>query len=694
MKKTPLIALTLAAIQFSAYAQKPKANAPKTLAVHVTPLKVSVTAVAVATKFQVYVGGGANISVPETLQSPFGGGGMPAISMSQGATFLAGEVESRDAKTKLIKLQLAIDNPTEQTRTFKIGDLSLLLSGARFDDFLAVGYNDSLCAMSDADRRIVKQIVVEVPPKAQRTVSYIFPLLDPDAKQGAVVLQHSPPMTFQINAASSISVAGYSKKPGSNSTPTKQFGTSVESRRSQESEENQPISAPIAPAASLEAETKRIDAASTFYEPKGYRSAWIVATREADENAIIGILNGGDYFKATATNWRRLSAKEVSKIPKDIKKDLRMIPVNSLVWLVNVDSLRDPSFDTEYPSLLNNARRALFGALPGSVIVTYYPSHTPPGELKTNGNLDPSKLAYASLNYSILSGAQRPSFVNFPATVASARRESGDVAPAGGSSYPPALKQPKVIQASAKSSKPAPHAMLPARGYVWLDHGATKIGTVAGKGQLAAAQVFGFDEKQKKAGEVGGMVMTLQDTPVALVIYSMDFTLPSARMCGRYSDLILDFSATKGSIKSFPIRVVDSTDGGKELSIITLNVASLTELFISPDYVVFPRQQRDVQQNSPFALVDFAPGKAGGGGAGASTLILTRNGAEIARKKLGDGADLAIALERVQTSNDVLEWQIENAAGKITQSGSLGFPMSGATPDVVRYDVALGGTPR
>ncbi len=222
LKKTSVMALTLAAIQFSVYAQKPKANAPKTLAVHVTPLKVSVTSVAVATKFQVYVGGGANISVPETLQSPFGGGGgVPVISMSRGSTFLAGEVESRDAKTKLIKLQLAIDNPTEKTRTFKIGDLSLLVSRARFNDFVAVGYEDRLCAMADADRRIVKQIVVEVPPKAQRTVSYIFPLLNPDANQGAVVLQHSLPVTFQINAASSNSVVGYSQKPRINSTPTK-----------------------------------------------------------------------------------------------------------------------------------------------------------------------------------------------------------------------------------------------------------------------------------------------------------------------------------------------------------------------------------------------------------------------------------------------------------------------------------------
>jgi len=420
LKKTPLIALTLAAIQFSVYAQKPKANEPKTLAVHVTPLKVSVASVAVATKFQVYVGGGANISVPETLQSPLGGdGGIPAISMSRGSTFLAGEVDSGDAKTKLIKLQLVIDNPTEKTRMFKIGDLSLLLAGARLNDFVAVGYKDRLCAMSEADRRIVKQIVVEVPPKAQRTVSYIFPLLNPDAKQGAIVLQHSLPVTFQINAASSNSAAGYSQKPRINSTPTKQFGTLMESRKSRESNENQPISASAVPATRLEAAIKRIDAVTNVYELKGHTFACIVATREADENAIIGILNGGDYFKATATNWRPLSAEEASKLPKDIREALTSLPKNPLVWLVDVDSLRDPAFDTQYQSLLNNALRALFGTLSGPVIVTLYPPATRRDNIMTNGSIDPSKLAYASLNYSVLSGAQSPSIANSPATVAS-----------------------------------------------------------------------------------------------------------------------------------------------------------------------------------------------------------------------------------------------------------------------------------
>ena len=121
------------------------------------------------------------------------------ISISSGSAFLAGEVSSKDEKTKLIKVECTIDNPTEKPESFKIGDLLLSVAGDRVSSFMAVGYDDRLCAMSDVDRRTVKEIVVEVSPKAKRTLSYIFPLFNPEAKQGEIVLQHSPPVTFKID---------------------------------------------------------------------------------------------------------------------------------------------------------------------------------------------------------------------------------------------------------------------------------------------------------------------------------------------------------------------------------------------------------------------------------------------------------------------------------------------------------------
>ncbi len=204
MKIASLITVLLAATQFSGCSQESKTNqtASGSSVVVVTPLKVSVTSVTVATKFQAYVGGGTNISPPEPFHSPFGGGGgMPMISISSGSAFLAGEVSSKDEKTKLIRLECSIENPTDKAESFKIGDLALSVSGDRVSDFMAVGYGDRLCAMSDADRRAVKETVVEVSPKAQRAISYIFPLFRPEAKQGAVVLQQSPPVSFNIETS-------------------------------------------------------------------------------------------------------------------------------------------------------------------------------------------------------------------------------------------------------------------------------------------------------------------------------------------------------------------------------------------------------------------------------------------------------------------------------------------------------------
>ena len=121
------------------------------------------------------------------------------ISISSGSAFLAGEVSSKDEKTKLVKVECTIDNPTAKPESFKIGDLSLSVAGDRVSDFMAVGYADRLCAMSDIDRRTVKEIVVEVSPNAHRTLSYIFPLFSPKTKQGEVLLQNSHPVIFNID---------------------------------------------------------------------------------------------------------------------------------------------------------------------------------------------------------------------------------------------------------------------------------------------------------------------------------------------------------------------------------------------------------------------------------------------------------------------------------------------------------------
>jgi hypothetical protein len=238
---------------------------------------------------------------------------------------------------------------------------------------------------------------------------------------------------------------------------------------------------------------------------------------------------------------------------------------------------------------------------------------------------------------------------------------------------------------------PAAEPKPPARGFVWLDKDSFKVGNAAGIGAPAALQVFGFDDKKKVAGDVGGIVMTLKDTPVQMVIYGFGGNF-SASMSGRYSNLILDFSATKGQTSAFPLGILEATDGGMKLTEIKMNVAGLNELFISPDYVVFSEQARALEKDGPFALLDFSNGKAGAAGAApaGSTLILTRNDAEVMRTKLADGPDFSIELKRVNTTNDVLSWRVEDGTGNVTHREVLGFPVRGASAGVVQYEIEIG----
>ncbi len=166
------------------------------------PLKVSVSSVAVANRFQAYVGGGANIEPPTPIDFG-GGGGMPLISISNGSSFLAGEVNSTDPQTHLVRIEAEIRNPTQKPESFKIGGLSLVTAGTRINDFISVGYGDRLCAMSDADRKKVEQIVVDVSPQSRRTLSYVFPLPISAAQQGQLVLQSAAPVSFELGKQSS-----------------------------------------------------------------------------------------------------------------------------------------------------------------------------------------------------------------------------------------------------------------------------------------------------------------------------------------------------------------------------------------------------------------------------------------------------------------------------------------------------------
>jgi biopolymer transport protein ExbD len=172
---------------------------PPTASFGPTDLKLSVSDVSVRTKFQVYVGGGVNIVPPQ----PFDGGdGVPAIQIGSSGgkslIFMAGELQSDDAKSKFIKVSCTITNSATETRVFKIGDVTMTVDGAKADGFAGVGYDDRVCSMGEDDRKTVQNIRVELPPNGTRHVTYIFQLAAPDSKKADLSFQNRTPLSFDI----------------------------------------------------------------------------------------------------------------------------------------------------------------------------------------------------------------------------------------------------------------------------------------------------------------------------------------------------------------------------------------------------------------------------------------------------------------------------------------------------------------
>lgn len=164
-----------------------------------SPIKVRVDKIEVGPKFLAYVGGGTNISPPDTVG---GGEGIPMISITETtsgtSSFMAGEITSQNNKTKLLKITVTSNNPTGAPISFKIGDIKLTIGSGSESDFVGVGYNSKLCVIADTDREAVKKISVTLQPGQSQTITYAFPISDLSAKQGHVELGRSSPTSFAI----------------------------------------------------------------------------------------------------------------------------------------------------------------------------------------------------------------------------------------------------------------------------------------------------------------------------------------------------------------------------------------------------------------------------------------------------------------------------------------------------------------
>jgi hypothetical protein len=133
---------------------------------------------------------------------------------------------------------------------------------------------------------------------------------------------------------------------------------------------------------------------------KGDLIANVIATRESNEDAIIGRQQRDTYFKATDEGWSILDNKGLADLPHDVRDDLDMNIDRPLVWLVNRSHLlKEKEYETHYKSICYYTRIALFGSNVGRIVTLFNPFIPKDEYIHSNGKSVPAA-RLASLNLS------------------------------------------------------------------------------------------------------------------------------------------------------------------------------------------------------------------------------------------------------------------------------------------------------
>jgi tol-pal system protein YbgF len=157
--------------------------------------------------------------------------------------------------------------------------------------------------------------------------------------------------------------------------------------------------ATIFTAAALAKIKERMDLDESRYKGKGYSLIEIISIREGREDAVIGRLDNGDYFKATVGGWSRLDPLEVNALPQDLKNVIGSNFAHPVVWIVSREYLGNANFTKDYTALMQNVRTALFGHTAGTVISTNSDPNIPKSALVgEDGYIIPSKLVFCNLS--------------------------------------------------------------------------------------------------------------------------------------------------------------------------------------------------------------------------------------------------------------------------------------------------------
>jgi len=128
---------------------------------------------------------------------------------------------------------------------------------------------------------------------------------------------------------------------------------------------------------------------------------------------------------------------------------------------------------------------------------------------------------------------------------------------------------------------------------------------------------------------------------------------------------------------------------GEELGHIRLSKGKTSTLYISKDYVVSPEGSGSVEKDGPFADVTFTWNAAKPQVSKGSRLLVTRNGKEIENCDVDPMKTITLALGRVASTNDVIDWLVKDANGVMTHKNLLAFPVVGSAPGLVEYGVTI-----
>ena len=129
--------------------------------------------------------------------------------------------------------------------------------------------------------------------------------------------------------------------------------------------------------------------------------------------------DNGNYFKETDRGITQLTRQEYNNLPQAAKDVLNNTTIeNPLVWMINPKDIDDVNYAKNYQTMLNNARLAIFGKIPGSVIITAWGRDLDYKDFRgSNGKFVAANFARAVSNYLIIKSLLRePEYAVVPVT--------------------------------------------------------------------------------------------------------------------------------------------------------------------------------------------------------------------------------------------------------------------------------------